>query len=322
MSANLSTNTKTGEKAVMVIKESAWHKEGVILQDVATAAEALEHGGIDYTVEKRQLKIESPNGEFLDVPNRFAAVRTDNEMPLGLVSDRYEVLQNRDAFMFFEALADITKDDRIYHTAGAIGNGEFAWVQAKMPDHIAVGNDVTDMFVTLVNSFDGHSALRAYMTPIRVVCNNTLTASLSANKNKLMQSIGHYSNVKERLQEAAELMGFTNKYATAMNEALNHLHGKKIRSASIDKFLNVHVPYKFDKHGNIIESNMIDKRRETFMETLQTGVGQDVNRGSKYWLYNGYTRFLEDTKKSSVKSLMKGDIHNARNKAFQYLMQD
>jgi len=128
MAHNLNFNEQTGQHSFFSVKEKAWHGLGQIVQDYPTSAEAIRFAGLDYNVEKRKLftydnenNDGNPDEEIIiheiEVPNYYATIRTDTEQVLGVVGKDYEVVQNADAFSFFDAI--VGGDGILYETAGA-----------------------------------------------------------------------------------------------------------------------------------------------------------------------------------------------------------
>src|SRR5207247_5009721 len=110
-----------------------WHKLGTQLDRPATAEEAIQAAGLDFTVKLKPVKtVINRKQKFL--PNTFATVRTDTSEVLGVVGSRYSPIQNKDAFGFFDAL--VGSNESCYHTAGALGKGERIWILAKLPSYI------------------------------------------------------------------------------------------------------------------------------------------------------------------------------------------
>ena len=175
MSHNLNvTNNKT---SMMYIGESPWHKLGTKLDKPATAFEAIQAAQLDFMVVKFPIKTVRHE---LPVENHFATVRTDTLQTLGVVGSRYEPIQNKDAFDAFDTL--VGEGEAIYHTAGALGKGERIWLLAKLPDYIRVNlNDIVEKYLLLVNSHDGSGSVKVKLTPIRVVCENTLSMALQGD---------------------------------------------------------------------------------------------------------------------------------------------
>ena len=139
MAHNLNFNEQTRRHSFFSVKEKAWHGLGQIVEGYPTSAEALKFAGLDYTVAKRKLFMFDSENEIAiedfeikipeipvcrtgrEVPNFYATIRTDNETVLGVVGKDYEVVQNMDAFSFFDAI--VGGDGIQYETAGALGKG-------------------------------------------------------------------------------------------------------------------------------------------------------------------------------------------------------
>lgn len=147
MAHQINFNQKTGKNSFMSVKEKAWHNLGQVIDRYPTSSEAIQHAGLDYNVEKRPLFTYDTNNYLgsaeiiapeIAVPNFFATIRADTEQVLGVVGNDYEVVQNRDAFSFFDAIVG-GGEGILYETAGALGNGERVFITAKLPDYIKVG---------------------------------------------------------------------------------------------------------------------------------------------------------------------------------------
>jgi len=231
MGHNINFNEHTGRHSFFSVKEKAWHGLGQIVHDYPTSAEALKFAGLDYTVAKRKLFTFDNENEAanepacrqgrvteikfpeIEVPDFFATIRTDNESVLGVVGKDYEVMQNTDAFSFFDAI--VGGDGIQYETAGALGKGERIFITAKLPGYIRVGNDdLIEQYLFLTTSHDGGGSITAAFTPVRIVCNNTLNAALHNHSNAF--KIRHTANAKERLEEAHKLMGITNRLSSQL----------------------------------------------------------------------------------------------------------
>ncbi len=195
MGQNLFFNEKSNQYSFFSVREKAWHGLGQIVTDYPTSAEAIKYAGLDYTVEKRKLftyDTENQNANRdteivipeVDVPDYFATIRTDNDTVLGVVGKDYEVVQNIEAFSFFDSI--VGGDGIQYETAGALGKGERIFITAKLPGYIKVGNaDLIEQYLFLTTSHDGLGSITAAFTPVRIVCNNTLNAALRNHSNSI-----------------------------------------------------------------------------------------------------------------------------------------
>ena len=254
MAHNLNYNSNTGKHSFFSVKEKAWHGLGTIVQDYPTSAEAMKFAGLDYTVEKRplytldgeQMRMEADlNVEGLDfnagkdiiVPNYSATVRTDNDVVLGVVGKDYHVVQNIDAFSFFDSIVG-GGDGILYETAGALGKGERIFITAKLPSYIRVGkDDLIEQYLFLTTSHDGFGSITAAFTPVRIVCNNTLNAAMKTARNAIR--IRHSSGASDRLAQAHTLMGISSKLGEELQEIFNHWSKVRINHSQVKKLIQL-----------------------------------------------------------------------------------
>lgn len=249
MAHNLNFNNRTGKYSFFSVKEKAWHNLGQIVEDYPTSEKAIQFAGLDYDVEKSPLFtkgtgiIENDNGiemidSKLEVPNYFANIRTDNNTVLGVVGKDYHIVQNREAFSFFDSIVG-GGDGILYETAGSLGNGERIFITAKLPDYIRVGNgdDITEKYIFLTTSHDGSGSITAAFTPIRIVCQNTLNASLRNMSNVVR--IRHTAGAKQRLEDAHKLMGLANKLSNELESTFNHWAKIKVGDAEMKKLIQL-----------------------------------------------------------------------------------
>ena len=318
MSHNLALNEKTGKAAFFGI-EPAWHGLGTILDKPATAAEALKFSGLDFEVlqQKVQFNISKGTGTILkDVPGKFVNYRSDNMEALGVVGSAYKVLQNHEAFSFFDPL--VGREEAIYHTAGALGKGEKIWILAKLPDHIKVGkDDIIEQYVLIYNNHDGTGSVVACVTPVRVVCNNTLTMALRGTTNKI--SIRHTKNVEDNLKEAHKVLEISDLYSKELESIFNKMASKQVNTKSINKFLDSLYPK--NEETEFVTAG--DKIKEAILSAFETGVGQDMKttHGTVFGLYNAVTFFTDHVKEyksqnAKLKSVWFGGSATLRQKAF------
>lgn len=289
-----------GKAAIAYTGELPWHKYGTYFKKGFTSEEALEHAGLDYEVELRELKTGS---QVLN--SHKAVVRTDNEGVLGVVGNGYEPLQNKDAFRFFDALVE-GKEAR-YETAGALKEGRQIWLLAKIKGQIPVikGDDVEKYFL-LTNRHDGMGSVSGRITPVRVVCNNTLTAAMS-QKVKEEVRIVHRGNVADRLEFAGTLLAKIGAYYDELTEVY-----RKFAKISIkEKQMKAYIAEALRPYGNTKnEQEVIEELKEdvhstrlitevnNVMELVQSGRGADIKgvRGTLWGTYNAITEYVDHVK--------------------------
>ncbi len=264
-----------------------WHQLGRRLSKPATAAEAMEAARLDYKVVKRPLKAIIHARHFADVPNAFATVRTDTNVVLGVVGSRYQPVQNKDAFNFFDPLVD--RDEAIYHTAGVLGRGEKIWLLAKLPDYIKVGpkNDPVEKYVLLYNSHDGSSHIKVKMTPIRVVCNNTLTAALSGADAEVR--IKHTASATDKLREAHKVLELTNQLYKELDYIFNRMALRKVTPTQLVEYCKTLVPDNAEAESNTRTENI----RNQIIRLHDDTPSAAMHRGTLFGAYNSITELVD-----------------------------
>ncbi len=314
MAHNLNFNERTGKYSFFSVQEKAWHGLGQLVTDYPTSAEAIKYAGLDYEVVKSPIYtkgtgiidsdegIEIGNNE-LEVPNYFANIRTDNNAVMGVVGKDYHIVQNAEAFSFFDSIVG-GGDGILYETAGALGNGERIFITAKLPDYIRVGNgdDVTEKYIFLTTSHDGTGSITAAFTPIRVVCQNTLNAAIR-NMNNVVR-IRHTSGAKERLENAHRVMGMANRFTEQLEGIFNGWTKVSIADREVRKLIQLALcPNKETlehiKKGNEDEMSTVFKNtvEDAFSYAMMSDTQQmDTTKGTLFGAYNAVTGYYQNVR--------------------------
>lgn len=224
MSANVET--------MMYVREKPWHGLGTEVAEAPASADALRFAGLDWTV--RQEPVYNSRGGI--IKGYKSNVRDSDGSVLGIVGDRYKVVQNIDAFNFTD---DLIGGDVRYETAGSLREGKQIWLLAKMPERRIAGDSV-EPFLCFTNSHDGGSGVKVCMTPIRVVCNNTLNLALSSAKR--IWSLRHTENVHERLDEARDCLFRADQYMDGLEEYADFAAYRRLNDNEIRAILNELFP--------------------------------------------------------------------------------
>lgn len=278
---------RVGQASMFYTGDVPWHQLGRRLDKPATAAEAMKAARLDYTVVKKPLKAIIHGRNYADVPGSYATVRTDTNVVLGVVGSRYEPVQNKDAFNFFDPLVD--RDEAVYHTGGVLGRGERIWLLARLPDFIRVGKkaDPIEKFVLLYNSHDGSSNIRLKLSPIRVVCSNTLSAALSGSEQEVR--IRHTASAPEKLQEAHKLLGLTNQLYTQLDYIFNRMSLRKVTSAQLIEHVKALVPDNPDAESNTRTENI----RSQILQLHDEVSDAAMHRGTLFGLVNAVSEYTD-----------------------------
>lgn len=346
-----------GDETTFVSKrELPWHGLGKVV-DSMTSEECIRLAGLDYTVElaemvaltskpldREEFKIAKPSLQEMDViarkvndirqfnttsnvPNNFATYRTDTKQILGVVGNRYSIVQNSTAFDFFDTV--IGQGHARYETAGALGIGETIFVTAKLPS-MDVANDEVEKYLLFTNSHDGSSAVTVMYTPVRVVCNNTLTAALSS-RSTYKKTFRHTKSVNNKLNYLKATMALVEKQSSTQKEIFEHWNtitiGQDILTELAIKAFNLSYDSdklaKGEKELTTRSTNILND----ILEYHEGGVGQERIRGTKWGAYNAISGYIQNVKKyssneSAFTSIIEGAAATSRQKAFNYLISN
>jgi len=279
-----------------------WHSLGTPVPDALTSDDALTAAGLDWEVKMGESLLRTPEGLLVPTGN-MVTYRSDTNAPLGIVSEKYVALQNKDAFAFTDALLENDSDVR-YDTAGALEGGKRIWLLAKMPNFDILGDEV-ESYLCFTTSHDGSSSVRVVATDVRVCCNNTLTFALANAKRSW--SCVHRGTLTERLEEAKHTLFMAKKYNEELKKDAERLSKIKISPKVMQDYLNYMFEIKEDD-DNITKrraKNMIILRNN-FMNAYNE---DDLNnhRGSAWALVNAASDFI-----SHYKPLRKSKNHQEK----------
>lgn len=291
----------------------AWHIKGTRIEKEVNSKEAIELAHLNYIVEK--VPVFAKRGDINIDSDYYATVNSINNKILGIVTDRYKVIQNIDAFDFFDNIVET--GDAIYHSAGALGNGERIWLLAKLPKDILIfRDDIVEKYLLLTNSHDGKSSLLMYFTPIRVVCQNTLNASYKNAKDGI--SIRHMGNIQNKVEEARMTLGLAlNFYVDFENDAKAMLDTKLTKDDGEKYFSRVlNIGNKQPKDISTQAKNALDK----MLYLLVKGRG-NVNVRDTLWAgYNAVTEYADHYKtvrgNNRINSILFGSGAELKRKAY------
>lgn len=246
----MSANVKT----MMYVREKPWHGLGTMVQEAPTSYDAIRLAGLNWTVDQREISL---LGENEPIKNVLANVRSSDGAVLGMVTGRYKVVQNYDAFAFTDTLigGDVT-----YETAGSLNGGKKIWLLARMPKQKVLDDDV-EPYLCFTNTHDGSGAVRVMMTPIRVVCNNTLNIAISQAKRAW--SVVHTGDINRKITEARETLDLANRYMTGLNEFAEQLTDVRVDEGMIQMALD--RVFKADQAKSERAKTYVKKQEEQFM---------------------------------------------------------
>jgi phage/plasmid-like protein (TIGR03299 family) len=274
------------------LRQPAWHGLGTVIDEPVTTSEmlSLAHlAGWNVRVEE------------LDLPGRshreyFATVRTnpfdgENDV-LGVVGERYKVLQNEELFQFGDNLLDGGQ----WETAGSIKNGTVVFGSLALDretnlDPTGRGDKINN-YLLVHTSHDGSLAIQASVTPVRVVCQNTLNMAVGRNGKGAKQSfrIRHTQTLQGKVAAAREALGMANTYLDEFDKIANEMISKEISDKTFfDIITAVYEKPELDVKGAMTKwETKIDTLNDIYFGETCVNI-----KGTAWGAYNALTERLD-----------------------------
>lgn len=243
MSANVET--------MFYVRNVPWHGLGTRVMEAPASSEALKLAGLDWKVLQEPVYTE--NGEL--IRGYKANVRDTDRKVLGVVTDRYKVVQNQDAFAFTDAL--LGQGVR-YETAGSLMGGKKVWLLAHMPREYIISGERISPYLVFSNTHDGSGAVKVAVTPIRVVCSNTLNLALASAKRSW--SMVHTGDIKSKLGEAKKTLFLADAYMESLGKEFEVLQRQEMTEKKVREYISQLLPA--DKNATDQQKKNMERLRE------------------------------------------------------------
>lgn len=215
------------------VREKPWHGLGTIVTEAPDSKSALELAGLDWNVIQKNIV----TTDGTEIEGFKANVRDSDDSVLGIVTDRYKVVQNSEAFAFTDALLG---EGVRYETAGSLQGGRRTWMLARLPHQYIIGGDEISPYLVFMNSHDGTGSIKVAMTPVRVVCQNTLNMALATAKRSW--SCNHTGDINDKMEEARNTLLYANKYMAELGREIDKMQQIKLSDKKVLEFLDELFP--------------------------------------------------------------------------------
>ena len=298
MAHELEIDEATGEATFASLRQPAWHNLGTVFEQEVNTAEMLKLAHLDnWNVRLEDVAIpenfESDKAySFVTRTNPFDKTKND---VLGVVGERYVPLQNEDLFSFGDNLLD---GGGRWETAGSIKGGRQVFGSIALADSITLDPngraDKIDNYLLINTSHDGSIAIQASITPVRVVCANTLNLALTAFKGKKAAKqtfkIRHTSTAEGKIAVAREALGLAKTYIDEFSTLANAMIEKEITKAQFDEIVALAYPApEKDAKGSFKKyDSKID-----LLNAIYVGQFNDTIAGTAWGAYNALTERLD-----------------------------
>lgn len=267
-------------ESMFCVRETPWHGLGTRVQEAPSSSEALIKAGLDWNVVQEPIYTETE--ELIE--GYKANVRDSDRKVLGVVTDRYKVIQNQEAFAFTDELLG---EGVRYETAGSLQGGKKVWLLAHMPHEYIISGERISPYLLFSNTHDGSGAIKVALTPIRVVCQNTLNLALSQASRSW--SMIHTGNIQNKLQEAKDTLFMAEKYMDNLGKEFETLRMQSMTDKQVMEFIETLLPIE-DNATSQQKRNMERLQEDMKMRYFDAPDLQDVGRNA-YRFINAVSDF-------------------------------
>ena len=274
------------EPRIYVDRTTTWHAIGKDVSECKDMDHVLKASGLDYTVAKRPLYFgnswddDNPHNELV---NRFVTVRTTDNHPYDVVSDKFEIIQNRDAFDFVNYMGDEVSFEKAGETATGM-----VYIIAKLPDMDILGDTFTP-HVIFRNGFNAKVKITAAICPLRLVCQNQFNFAFKHTENTV--TVRHVQNAEQKLEEARETLRMSANYMAELNEMAQRYAGIQISEFQLQRFLKEAFPMDGIENMNPFKRAKLEEARAAFIKAHNADDNSNF-RGTAWGLINAYTDFI------------------------------
>ena len=302
--------------------EVPWHGLGKRVPADLSPEQMLESAGLKWDVVKYPIFAHTAD-DTVKVENKQALIRSDNGKILSVVGADWKPFQNKDAFAFFNDF--VAEGDMEMHTAGSLDEGRRVWALAKVNDALEVfKDDVVEQYLLFSNPHRYGQSIDVRMTPIRVVCNNTLSMSLSQQSNRMVQ-VSHKREfdadlVKETLGVAAEKL-------QAYKEAATFLGSKLAKDEDVIEYMNrVFGQKNYKKVLDVKKGEkFVTRRAQNAYDVIKTQPGHQFGEGTWWQPFNAVTYMTDHqlgrSDDSRINSAWYGGNASAKTKALELAIE-
>ena len=229
-----------------------WDGIGMNVHGAFSSKEVMQRAGLDWSVSSRKLYLSDGS----PVPDVKANVRSTDNKVLGIVGSDYKIVQNAEAFSFMD---QVLGEGVTYETAGALKGGRRVWVLAHIPGEYRFVEDKADSYILFSTTHNGSGAIKVCLTPIRVVCMNTLNLAIKTATRSW--SIVHKGLMDQKIANAKNTLIASKEYMGALCDEMVNLNEIKLTDTQVYDYVKKLIPMPLDP-SEVTRRNVSSKRTE------------------------------------------------------------
>ena len=298
----MSANLESG----MFVRIPAWHEEGNVIQFDPNTYEAQEVAGLNWSVEKKKMGFFDNFGVYHETEDTFGLVRDKDNAFYGVVKNKYQIFQNKEAFQWCQPLVESGLFK--WESAGALRDGRNCWILLNSGERNIIEGDTLKNYLLMNWSHDGQRSIVIQPTSIRVVCENTLNAALNNEEEKANRvHVAHFITMRPKLEEIRALY----ENAEAMFEIQQKKYEKMINTVLSETqkndFVNAVCNIMYEDASLINGTKMLSEKARKHVESVRDNFKTNL-------------RLMMDEKASGQKQLgIQNTLYGAFNAASEYI---
>lgn len=261
---------------------ATWTNLGKSVEECKNMEQVLRASGLDYEVSLKPAYAFDDGGFYKKIPNRFVTTRSDGHL-YDVVSDKFEIIQNKDAFDFVNYMGD----ELVYEKAGETMNG-MVYIIGRLPEVNILGDKFTP-HVIFRNGFNGKVKITAAICPLRIVCQNQFNFAFKNTQNTI--TVRHVGNAERKLEEAREVLKLSADYMQELSLLAENFAGKKISERTLEKITNYLFPLPEDTAVNPFKKKTMEDARAAFLKAHKADDNANF-RGTAWGVVNAYTDYI------------------------------
>ena len=269
--------------------QKPWHGLGTEVSNDLTPVQMMEKAGLDWTVHEVESYVDF-DGDKIPTGQK-SLIRSSDKKVLTNVGEGWNPVQNEEAFQFFAEY--VAAGDMEMHVAGSLKEGRNVFALAKVKESFSIlGDDQVDSYLLFSNPHEYGKAIDVRFTPVRVVCNNTLTFSLQAASKNFVK-LNHRSKFDADLVKSQ--MGLAHEKFAQYKEMAEFLSSRRYTAESLIQFYNEVFPFTHKSAEEVTKAEDLSKNAKAAMDVLYTQPGANYAEGSWWQALNSVT-YLTDHK--------------------------
>lgn len=242
-----------------LVKEKLHTGFGEEIINPSSYDDVLTQAGLNWSVDVHPAYAQVGD-KMIEIPGRGVVVRAEDEKPLGIVSNHYQVVNNADAFAFTESI--FNGDQIEFIRGGSYRGGSATWLEAKVTGKYSILGDDTECYLIFKNSHNGTGSITCMIVPERIVCSNALNLPLR-NTSRIWRCV-HSGDPMKKISEAQEILLAGSSYMNALAKEAEVLNSIKLSDTQILQFIDRLFPINETKMTDRQKENQLLRRNQLF----------------------------------------------------------